>query len=114
DLFPVMTSYIDTVRDAWPDARLVIIVPTYVTPVPYDGYDQFVSALRSYGESVAATVIDPVADGWYADVDLTTLKFEDGVHPNAVGNAVIAQKLVESLTASGVIREGAPNGGILR
>ena len=52
DLFPVMTSYIDTVRDAWPDARLVIIVPTYVTPVPYDGYDQFVSALRSYGESV--------------------------------------------------------------
>lgn len=88
----------------------MIIVPTYVTPVPYEGYEQFVSALRSYGESVAATVIDPVADGWYADVDLASLKFEDGVHPNAVGNAVIAQKLVESLTTSGVIREGAPMG----
>ncbi|GAA3196021.1 hypothetical protein GCM10020255_098090 [Rhodococcus baikonurensis] len=110
DLFPVMTSYIDAVRDAWPDARLVIIVPTYVTPVPYEGYEQFVSALRSYGESVAATVIDPVADGWYADVDLASLKFEDGVHPNAVGNAVIAQKLVESLTTSGVIREARPMG----
>ncbi|MGC0362824.1 lysophospholipase L1-like esterase [Rhodococcus sp. 27YEA15] len=114
ELFPAIASYVDAVRKAWPNARLVLIVPTYVTPVPYEGHDGFVAALDEYAATVDATVIDPVADRWYDDVDLKSLTFEDGVHPNAVGNALIAQKLLASLAVRGVIRDGGPNGGIVR
>ncbi|MGB3770847.1 MAG: SGNH/GDSL hydrolase family protein [Rhodococcus sp. (in: high G+C Gram-positive bacteria)] len=89
-LLAAMDEYVGDVREGWPDARIVIIVPTFMSPEKYDNYDAFVAGINDIAAKVGGQVLDPIALGWYADVDIPSMQISDRVHPNAVGNAYLA------------------------
>lgn len=86
---------------AAPDAKLIVLAPFW----PYGALDnniqQMRDAVRDEAASAGATFIDPIAEGWQADT--TGLLLEDGLHPNQAGYQQIADRLVASLTSSGII-----------
>lgn len=104
ELLSAMSDYVNALRDGWPTSRIVIIVPTFMSPVPYDGYDEFVAGIGDIADRVDADVLDPIALGWYAGVDIPSMQIEDRVHPNAVGNAYLAGVIERDLRALGLDR----------
>nr|WP_194945843.1 hypothetical protein [Mycolicibacterium malmesburyense]CRL69093.1 lysophospholipase L1-like esterase [Mycolicibacterium malmesburyense] len=52
---------------------------------------------------VNGTSIDPFAEGWYSGADLDSMVVSDKVHPNWVGSAHIADRLIESFRAKGLM-----------
>jgi hypothetical protein len=53
--------------------------------------------------AVDGTLVDPVAEGWYTNVDVTAMVIDDKVHPNELGNAYIADRLATSLRSKDII-----------
>ncbi len=109
DLFdpvePVVTAaddYVKKVRAIWPTAKIIIVLPSYVTRDAAGNYSAVAQGLRGIAESVGAQVIDPVAQRWYRGGDLKRLLWKDGVNLNGDGNAFYAAKIVENLTRLGV------------
>ena len=95
-------EYVKKVRSDWQNARIVIILPSYPTPVAPDGYSAVAQGLRSAAESVAADVIDPTAQHWYRGIDGKTLMWRDGVHLNAIGETYYADKIIGNLKRMGL------------
>ena len=95
-------EYLQKVRSDWPNATMVIVLPSYVTPVVSSGYPALAEGLRSAAESVGARVIDPVAQQWYRGSDVKRLLWKDGVNLNGDGNAYYAGKIIENLTRMGI------------
>ncbi len=95
-------DYLTKVRSDWPNATIVIVLPSYVTPVVPSGYPALAEGLRSAAESVGARVIDPVAQQWYRGSDVKRLLWKDGVNLNGDGNAYYAGKIIENLTRMGI------------
>lgn len=91
------------VRQRWPSARLVVMAPAPFAAEPDGTFGELVSAITPITESFGGTVIDPIAEGWYAGVDRSTYVAEDGIHPTQGGQQFIAQKLSESLVAHGLL-----------
>ncbi len=109
DLFdpvePVLAAadeYVKKVRSIWPTARIVVVLPSYVTREAANNYPAVAQGLRGTAESVGAQVIDPVAQRWYRGGDLKRLLWKDGVNLNGDGNAYYAAKIIENLTRLGV------------
>lgn len=109
DLFdpvePVLAAaddYVKKVRSVWPTAKIVIVLPSYVTRDAANNYPAVAQGLRDTAESVGAQVIDPVAQRWYRGGDLKRLLWKDGVNLNGEGNAYYAAKITENLTRLGV------------
>lgn len=92
-------EYIKRVRSDWPKAKVVIILPT--TPDETANDPEVADGLRRTAESVGAYVIDPVAQGWYRDIDVKPLLWQDGTHFNANGETYHADKIVENLKLMG-------------
>jgi lysophospholipase L1-like esterase len=63
------------------------------------------SLLEPILATAGGTLLDPLGEGWYANVDLSSLLGPDGIHPNALGNRYIADKIAQSLTAHGLVFE---------
>lgn len=101
DVLAAMSSYVDELRSVWPAARIVIVVPTYMTDVKFDNYDQLTEGVRALASRVGGSVIDQVGEGWWRDVDVKSMQISDEVHPNAVGNAYMANRFEQSLRAAG-------------
>lgn len=102
---PVLAAaddYIKKVRAAWPNAKIVVVLPSYaVRDVPVN-YPVLAQGLRSSAESVGAQVIDPIAQHWYRDVDVKQLLWKDGVNLNGEGNAYYAAKIIQNLARMGI------------
>lgn len=92
----VISAYFTRVRDAYPDATIVIVVPYFMDGTGRsDWYAQFAS---DEAESLEpAVVIDPIAEGWISE-ETADLTIADGVHPNAEGHRLIAENLARRLT----------------
>lgn len=95
-------EYIKKVRLDWPNAKIVVVLPSYVTKNVASDYPALADGLRASAQSVGADVIDPVAQHWYRDIDLKPLLWKDGVNLSADGNAYYADKIIENLTRMGV------------
>lgn len=95
-------EYIKKIRSDWPNAKIVIVLPSFPTPVVAQNYPAIVQGLRGTADSVGADVIDPTAQHWYSDVDGKTLMWRDGAHLNPKGDAYYAGKLMESLKRLGI------------
>lgn len=102
DILAAATSFFEKARAFWPDATIVAIIPTFLNDQPYDNYEPLVEGFEALSKRFDLKVIDPLADGWYRGVDSTALVGEDGVHPSAYGNQLVAQRLEDSLTALGL------------
>ncbi|MEY8014820.1 SGNH/GDSL hydrolase family protein [Mycobacterium servetii] len=95
-------EYIKRVRSDWPKAKIIIILPSYVTTQAASNFPAVAEGLRRAADSVGAHVIDPVAQGWYRGVDLKALLAPDGIHFNAEGNKYYADKIMENLSKMGL------------
>ena len=92
-------EYIEKVRSDWPKAKVVIILPA--TPDETANNSEVADGLRRTAESRGAYVIDPVAQGWYHDIDVKSLLWQDGTHLNVDGETYYADKIVENLKHMG-------------
>lgn len=104
-----LRQYLSEVSQSWPAAKIVVIAPSFLSPEPGSDYPDLISMISSITESFGGVLIDPVAEGWYQGVDLSTIEISDGIHPNQAGHRLIASKLVESLQSHGIGQSGATN-----
>ncbi|MGH3959086.1 SGNH/GDSL hydrolase family protein [Mycobacterium sp.] len=94
-------EYIKKVHAEWPAAKIVIMLPSYVTPDVADNYPAVAQGLRRTAESVGAYVIDPVGQHWYHDIDVRRLLGRDHTHFNGDGNIYYADKIINNLKQMG-------------
>jgi lysophospholipase L1-like esterase len=97
-----MDEYLKQLRAYFSQATIIVMLPSYATPAVADNYPVISPALISSAQSIGAYTIDPVAEGWYRDIDLGPLLGPDGVHLNAAGNLYYADRIVDSLSRLGI------------
>lgn len=95
-------EYIKKVRSDWPKARIIVILPSFPTPVVAQNYPAEAQGLRAAAESVGADVIDPTAQRWYRGIDGKTLMWRDGAHLNSNGETYYANKIIDNLKRMGL------------
>jgi hypothetical protein len=98
-----MTEYLTALRSAYPQAKIFIVAPTYITPESKGTQAPLADATRSAAEKIGAYVLDPIAEGWYQDVDLKPLLWEDEIHLSPAGAEYYAQKIIEGMRRAGVV-----------
>jgi lysophospholipase L1-like esterase len=104
-----LEQYLREVTRLWPAAEIVVIAPSWLSAEPYSDYTARTSMISQITESFGGVLIDPVAEGWYKGVDVSTKVLSDGVHPNPAGHELIADKFAESLRSHGIGQPGATN-----
>lgn len=98
-----LSEYLAQARRQWPEVKIVQILPAFLMARPYDTYPDLRGKINSSLAAVDGTLIDPFADGWYAGADLDSMLITDRVHPNWLGSAHIADRLLASLHDKGII-----------
>jgi lysophospholipase L1-like esterase len=101
-------NYMKKLRAAYPNAKIVVVLPSYMSDKPGLIYPLIAPAMRESTEKVGGYVLDPVAERWYHDIDLKPLLWKDGYHPNARGNEFIAQKIADGMRRLGVVKPRPP------
>ena len=94
-------EYIKEVHSDWPNAKIIIILPAYATPDVAANQPAVAEGIRGAAERIGASVIDPVAQRWYRDVDVKPLLAPDGVHLNGDGQTYYADKIIDNLKRMG-------------
>jgi hypothetical protein len=94
-------EYIRKVRSDWPKAKIIVMLPASAAADETANYPAVADGLRRAAESVGAYVIDPVAQGWYRDIDVKPPLWQDGTHLNANGETYYADKVIKSLKQMG-------------
>ena len=103
EIAAAMSEYLAQARRQWPEAKIVQILPVFLTSRPYDTYPDLLGRIDSSLAAVDGTLIDPFADGWYTGADLDSMVVPDKVHPNWLGNAHIADRLLGSIRDKGIV-----------
>jgi hypothetical protein len=109
DLGNVFLYTVRRAREAWPNAKLVVIAPWFVKqPVlEFPGYPgetvgQYLEGiLRQTPELDSVTFIDPARLGWFVGINPDPYMTSDGVHPNEIGHKLISQYLTTDLMRLG-------------
>ena len=94
-------EYIRKVRSDWPKAKIIVMLPASATADQTTNYPAVADGLRRTADSVGAYVIDPVAQGWYRNIDVKPLLSQDGIHFNGDGETYCADKIIENLKRMG-------------
>ena len=98
-----LDKYLTSVGQLWPNAKVVVLAPAQLSNVQEPDYPLRTAAIGDVVSRHGGTLIDPVAEGWYDGVDLSSIRTEDGLHPSPLGHQLIARKLGESLQRHGII-----------
>jgi GDSL-like Lipase/Acylhydrolase family len=93
-------EYIKDVHSHWPNAKIIIMLPATATPDVAANYSVVAQGLRRTAESVGAYVVDPMAQGWYRDINVKALQ-KDSIHLNDNGEIYYAGKIIENLKQMG-------------
>lgn len=99
---PAADAYLKKVHALWPNAKVVVIIPSYVSADVPVTYAPVAAGLRSSAAEIGASVIDPVEEGWYRGVELEPMLWLDGIHLSGPGNAYYADKISADLTSMGM------------
>ena len=102
-----VSEYLDQARAQWPTADLVVVVPAFIAARPFDGYQDVLNRFERSASEVGATLIDPIAEGWYENTDVAALLSADEVHPNADGARLIAARMEQSLRSHSLLPASA-------
>ncbi|MGM7646572.1 SGNH/GDSL hydrolase family protein [Nocardia sp. JW2] len=99
-----LTDALSEVGRLWPTAQVVVIMPAYMSATPYANYPTLRAGFADACEAADATLLDPVAEGWYsgADTDIAAMQIEDKVHPNPLGHQFLAGRVAKSLVRNGL------------
>jgi lysophospholipase L1-like esterase len=98
-----MEQYLTEVRRFWPAAQIAVVAPSNLSADPPAYYAVLVSTIGHITDTFGGVLIDPVAEGWYDGVDVSTIQNPDHVHPNQAGHILIGRKLAESLQHHGLL-----------
>ncbi|MFI5509955.1 SGNH/GDSL hydrolase family protein [Mycobacterium sp. NPDC051804] len=101
-----LSQYLTRAAGSWPDAKIVVVAPTFLSPEPAEIYTSRLQAIQDAAASVGGIVVDPVSEGWYQGVDVASLLLPDSAHPNQAGHHHIADKLQQSLASHGITPRG--------
>lgn len=93
--------YIKDVHSAWPNAKIIVVLPALAMPDVAPNYAAVAEGIRRVAESVGAHVIDPVEQGWFRDSGAKALLWRDGFDLNGDGNIYYADKIIENLKRMG-------------
>lgn len=89
-------EYLSAVREAYPQARVVVVLPTLLDQWQPPEYNDVRRVLHDVAHVIGAEVVDPASVEGFAeradDADLVCL---DGFHPSAAGQAHYAEVLFE-------------------
>ncbi|GAB3127601.1 SGNH/GDSL hydrolase family protein [Tsukamurella serpentis] len=99
---PRIHQFLRALRDAFPKAAVVTVVPTYVTDLIPPNEPGIRDAIVAASKDISGYVIDPVAEGWFRGRDLKPLLWRDKIHPGAEGNRYYADRMVTALKALGL------------
>jgi GDSL-like Lipase/Acylhydrolase family len=94
-------EYIRKIHSDWPKAKIIVMLPTTAGPDENANYPALADGLRRAAESVGAYVIDPVAQGWYRDIDAKPLLWQDGTPVSADSETHYADNIIKSLKQMG-------------
>lgn len=103
EIAAAIAEYLAQARRQWPEAKIVQILPAFLVSRPYDTYPDLLGRINSSLAAVDGTLIDPFAEDWYTGADLDSLVVSDKVHPNRLGRAHIADRLLASLRDKGMV-----------
>ena len=106
EIADAVSEYLTAARKQWPNAKIVAMLPCYMSSGAYDKYPELLGNVKASLSAVSGTLVDPIAEGWYADADLKSMLSSDKVHPNSRGSAYIAERLIASLRSKGIITAG--------
>ncbi|MGB9222198.1 Rv0518 family GDSL lipase [Mycobacterium sp.] len=81
----------DLARHRAPTARFLVIGPPWPTADVPGAVLQIRDVLNVAARAAGAAFVDPIGDGWF--VDRSDLISVDGVHPNDLGHAYLADKI---------------------
>jgi lysophospholipase L1-like esterase len=104
DVSSAVSEYLNHARAQWPTANIVVVVPSFITAQAFERYDDVRDSFKNSATKIGALLIDPVAEGWYDNVDVATLLSADRVHPNAEGALLIADRMEKSLRSLGLVK----------
>jgi lysophospholipase L1-like esterase len=104
EVIPAADEYIKKVRSTWPKAKIIVILPSYVSADEASNYAAVSAGMTRSAEEVNAYVIDPVSEGWYRGKDLAPFLWNDGVHLNAPGNEYYASRIFDNMRAMGLAK----------
>lgn len=94
-------EYVKKVRSDWPNAKIIIVLPAAATANDTANYLPVADGLRGTAERVGTYVIDPVADGWYRDIDANP-RSQDGIRlAGDTGETYYADKIIKNLKLMG-------------
>ncbi len=95
--------YLKQLRADFPDAKVAIIAPYYMTSTSEPCGTAFVRFLRTQATMLGfAGVIDPIAEGWISPTTSGRLTIADHVHPDRAGHRYLAEHLAPDLRALGL------------
>lgn len=97
-----MNAYLTKLRAGYQDATIIVVVPVFVKEEQDNDYRLVANGTRRITADIGGYVIDPLAEGWYTDVDMTPLLWHDGVLPNDLGSKYYAQRIVDDLHQWGI------------
>lgn len=80
-----------TAHTAAPDARLLVIGPAWGDTYPPQQLVTVRDIVRAGAETVGATFVDPIAEGWFTDQ--SDLLGVDGTTPTAAGHSYLADRI---------------------
>jgi hypothetical protein len=98
-----LDKYLTRVGELWPDARVVVLGPANLGVEQAPDYPQRIAAIGDVAARHRAVLIDPAAEGWYTDADLSTIRADDGLYPTPLGHQLFARKLGEALQQHGIV-----------
>jgi lysophospholipase L1-like esterase len=91
------TSYLRSVRQAFPDARLVIVAPFWVDSQPPSTLLALRDAERGLAPSLHAAFIDPLSQGWITNNSQSQYIAGNRVDPTVDGHNYLARQLTARL-----------------
>ena len=97
-----VTRYLTALREAYPRARLIVVLPTLLSRWQPPEYRHVAAVLRDAGPAFGADVVDPASAPGFAEPGAgAALVCIDGFHPSAAGQAHYADVLTQLLPRAG-------------
>jgi len=97
-----VTRYLTALREAYPRARLIVVLPTLLSQWQPPEYRHVAAVLRDTGPAFGADVVDPASVAGFAGPGGgPALACLDGFHPSAAGQAHYAEVLTRLLRRAG-------------
>jgi hypothetical protein len=93
------TSYLRSVREAFPDARMVIVSPFWVDSRPPSSLTALRDAEQRLAPSLQAAFIDPLGESWITNQNQSQYIGGNRVNPTVEGHAYLARLLTAKLKA---------------